>query len=217
MMGKMLRHRKAIAGLGLLGGFFVLKSTGCLEASRVKPEPQKPALAEQAPIVNKSQQKAREALVAVLSQNKKSAPEIRVPDDVGFGGPDPEAEEGDKNPCKEMKATALLFMSLPYEELQEAMQKTGFDELYEMKDYFNSLEGLRDAIRYGDQDSIRNAALEVLRAGSFWEKESDFHQRYLSIRRGIIKKSGKDGREKVKFIKQVSMSAHQYAQLLASM
>ena len=219
--GTILGIRSLLAWtLAFIGTWVVFKGSGLLDKKDESNLFQPAKDVQPAPAQNESKAKARKALknlkIPAFKKEEEKVQEAEPPDNVGFGGPDPEGNEN--NLDDEKKLTTTLFLNLPFDELQETIQETGFDALYEMKDYFNSLESLREAIRYGDRDDIRNAALEVLRIGSFWEvKGSDFHQRYIKVRRGIIREQGIEGRKKVKFIKRVLMSAHQYVQLLASM
>jgi len=219
MMGKVLIHRKTIAVVGLLGGLLVFKIIGDEEPSK-PPEAEKTALAEQAPAADQPQQKTRRSSMAALSQKPEPEREIQVPDEVGFGGPDPEAEKnpGDEvSPDKEMKTAIFFFESLPFDELRQTIQEIGFDEIFEINDYLDEVDDLRDAIKYGNQADIRQAASDVLREGSLlMNKKSNSHKRYIKVRRKIIKTQGKEGRKKLKYIKQILIATYQYAQLLAS-
>ena len=163
--GTILRNRKLLATVSLLGGLLVLKATGCLESKSVEPEVKKPNLAEQAPNINKSQQRAREALVAVLSKKEEPKPEIQMPDDVGFGGSEPKSDRlSDKK--SEM---ASLFLSLPYGDLEASVQEFGFDQIQEIADFMEAFKVLREAIISGNKIEIEQSAKEFLRATSLVE------------------------------------------------
>lgn len=153
-------------------------------------------------------------LKANHSKPKEPGAEAPETDECSGVGPDP--EENESNLDDEKKLTATLFLSLPFDELQETIQETGFDELYEIKDYFNVVANLRDAIRYGKKEDIKKEALEALRVGSFWDtRESKFHRKYIRVRRKIIDQQS-NGREKMNFIKETLVAIHHYIKILAS-
>ncbi|MBU1017977.1 hypothetical protein KKA33_03010 [Patescibacteria group bacterium] len=209
MIRRLLSYRKTIAGLGVLGGFFVLKPTGCLEGTPVKPESKKPALAEQAPAINQSQQKVREALVAALNQKQEPAPEIHVPDDIGFGGPGPEAD-ATGNP---KKTVAFLFLSLPYDELDRSVRQTGFDEIEGMDELMIAFKRLQEAIKEDGKEEISDKAKEFLRLTSVLET-SEAKRKYREIKKGLSE--GLDDDKLLHLIKSVLIPARDYAEQLAS-
>ena len=171
--GTILRNRKLLATVSLLGGLFVLKATGCLESKSVEPvepEPRKPAVVEQATNINKSQQRAEKAFRVVYNKivTKESVPEeIHVPDDVGFGGPDPEEKEDRLSDKKSEMAN--LFLSLPYDDLKVSVQEFGFDQIQEIANFMEAFKDLREAIKSGSKIKIEQSAQAFLKATSLVE------------------------------------------------
>jgi len=213
MMGKLLNYRKTIAGLGVLGGFFVLKSTGCLENDPVKPESKKPALAEQAPAVNQSQQKAREALLAALSQKQEPAEEIEVSDDVGFGGPDPEDEI---NEALHVSPSAKAFLLLPVGAAEGVLQAYNLENT-PLMDYIEALKELRRAIFSEDKEVIQESADKALRLADYLQSEEgmaelgDWKSRF---KKGN-KKQKKKGKARLKFVIDTFQGSLSYVRAIA--
>ena len=210
--GTILRNRKLLAAVSLLGGLFILKVTGCLEGKSAEPEVKKPILVEQAPNVNKSQQRVRDAIEAVgvvLNEKQEPVPEIQAPDDVGFGGPDPEADR----PNDSKKTVAFLFLSLPYEELDRSVRQTGFDEIDGMNDLMIAFKRLQEAIEGNDEEEVSDKAKEFLRLASVLET-SEAKRKYREIKKGLS--AGLDDDNLLHLIKSVLIPARDYAEQLAS-
>ena len=219
--GTILGIRSLLAWtLAFIGTWVVFKGSGLLDKKDESNLFQPAKDVQPAPAQNESKAKARKALknlkIPAFKKEEEKVQEAEPPDNVGFGGPDPNEErlkESGLNP--EKCAIALMFSSLPYEEFHEAIEEAGFDEIPEMKVYLNAVASLYDAIRYGKKEDIEKKALEVLRVGSFGEtRESEFHKQYIKVRRKLIRQP--NGRKKMKFIKKILVATLQYAKSLAS-
>lgn len=213
--GTILRNRKLLATVSLLGGLFVLKATGCLDSKSVEPEVKKPKLVEQAPNINKSQQRVREALVAVLSKKEEPKPEIQASDDVGFGGPDPEIEEDSlgKEKKKKRRIAIFFFLNFSYRELDLSVRQTGFDRIDGMNDLMIAFKGLQEAIEDGDKEEISDKAKEFLRLASVL-RTSEAKKKYREIESRMS--SDPNGEKLIHSIKSVLIPACGYAEQLAS-
>lgn len=217
--GTILRNRKLLATIGLLGGLFVLKSTGCLEEkSAGEPEAKKPKLVEQAPNVNKSQQRAREALFAALSKNEESAPEIQVPDDVGFGGPNPEVEDAEDDESKTLNVSseAKAFLLLPVGAVEGILHSYDLENT-PLMNYVKALRDLEKAIRSEDKIKIQDAADEAIRQAEYLQSEEGMNK--LGDWKNRFKKGSRKGKRKgkarLKFIIDTCIGSLSYAKSLA--
>ncbi len=215
--GAIVRNRKLLAAVSLLGGLFILKVSGCLEGKSAEPEVKKPAMAEQAPNLYKSQQKVREALLIALNQKQEPALEIQVPDDVGFGGPDPE-EEKDNNEPEELNVSvdAKAFLLLPVGAVEGILQSYDLENTLIMG-YVKALKELQDVIQSEDTRKIQKTADEILKQAEYLQSEEgmaklgNWKKRFKQGNR----KEKRKGKARLKFVIDTFMGSLSYVKLLA--
>ena len=205
--------------LAFVATWVVFKGSGYLDKKSELDSFQPIKAIKPEPAQNESKTKARKALnnlkIPVLKNEEQNVQEVELPDDVGFGGPDPEEEEEENDVDTEKHIAATFFLSFPYDKLEEAMQETGFDELHELKDYMRAVASLRDALKYGEKADAEREARELLRVSASLEtRESEFHKEYIRLRRKILRQP--NGREKVDLIKKMLIFVHKNAKILAS-